>query len=439
MNRFMGKFTNIGKNQIYSANILRFQQRKFAVSLNEFSALKLLKNVGAPVLEAKVASTPRDAARFSQEMIKLSTTNRAVMKALVLSGGRGLGKFVNGLETGIKIVEKPAEAQEASKKMLGHRLVTKQTGVEGLMCSNLMIVPEIDYDQIIYTAFLIDRQSETGLTLLGCAEGGVTIEEIAKTKPEAIVKVAVTPDGSGLSTEIDSFLHQMNLKSDIADEMKTAIKQLFTCFKANDCTMAEINPVLIQSSLKKLYFADAKINVDESALFRQAEVSKLHKEQKSLYEASDKNQTEPQGDFNYVKLDGNIGCLVNGAGLAMGTMDLIASTGNKAANFLDVGGGSDLASISAAIDVLFSDPDVKVIFINIFGGIVNCKSVADSLVTILKQKSSRKANKIPIVARFAGNGSVEALSIVNNIKNIPLRIENDLNKALKLVENLASK
>lgn len=381
------------------------------------------------MLKSRIISSPSEAKPLTEEIIKFSNANKVMLKALVSSGGRGLGKFISGHGSGIAEVSSGQEAEEVSKKMIGFNLVTKQTQAEGIKCKHLLAVPKIRSSKSLYLAFLVDNTSPTGISVLGSEEGGVNIEDIAKNSPDKIIRISVKPDCEDIERVAKEMATKLNVKTEqIEKELTKSIINLFKTFKKYDCTLAEINPVFIDD-LDKISFVDSKISIDESALFRQQYVESLYRKQQIMY-GLEVPQKSP--NFNYVKLDGNIGCLVNGAGLAMATMDLISSSGNRPANFLDVGGGSDTKSISEAMGVLFDDINVKVIFVNIFGGIINCEDIANTLVQTLDTKD----RVVPIVARFSGNGSESADKAVSEgAKN--LHVENDLEKALELVGKLA--
>ncbi|MEN2496170.1 MAG: succinate--CoA ligase beta chain [Marteilia pararefringens] len=283
--------------------------RQHFSSLKEDSALELLKKYDSPVMEYYTIRKAEEAKIAATKIIDnpSNISGGGVIKALVASGGRALGKFKDGgCDSGIKMFKTAEEAEEIAQKMLGYRLVTKQTGPEGLLCEKLMLVPEIKHSKTIYAAFSIDRTSETGITLIGSAEGGINIEDTAKHNPGAIIKLPVNASGDDLDEKCGIFIERLTfLPNKSKQELSVALKKLFQAFKQSDCTLAEVNPIFLEDGSGRIIFGDSKVAVDSNAMFRQDFVQKL------LDESSTEGKKEQKESFNYVKLDGNIGCLGN--------------------------------------------------------------------------------------------------------------------------------
>eukprot|EP00980_Cylindrotheca_fusiformis_P010117 scaffold2249_cov86-Cylindrotheca_fusiformis.AAC.1 len=295
-----------------------------------------------------------------------------VIKSQILAGGRGLGTFTNGLQGGVHIIPTTKVADYATK-MLGGTLVTKQSGPNGKPVNTLLIAKKMSLVKEFYFSIVMDRISQ-GALIIASAEGGTSIEDLATSNPEKIIKVPIDLDEGIQSSDIDTILQGLGVNT--GDDKAAAaageqIKALYKLFVDNDCTMVEVNP-LAEDIDGNLIAADAKIGFDDNASFRQKDIFAM----RDMTQEDSREVAASQWDLNYIGLDGNIGCMVNGAGLAMATMDIISMKGGSPANFLDVGGSATTEQITAAFDIITADPHVKAILVNIFGGIMRCDVIA---------------------------------------------------------------
>lgn len=348
-----------------------------------------------------------------------------VVKSQILAGGRGLGTFKNGFKGGVHIV-KADQAEETARKMLGQTLVTKQTGPGGKPVGTLLIANKMDLTREMYFAILNDRGSAQ-VMMIGCGEGGTSIEELAEKFPEKIVKVAVDSRHGVTKEQALEMVKGLDVKG-VNDEVAAKqILALYELFVEKDCTMVEVNP-LAETRDGRLIAADAKLGFDDNAAFRQ----------KELFALRDTSQEDPREveagkyDLNYIGLDGNIGCMVNGAGLAMATMDIIKLHGGSPANFLDVGGAATEKQVLEAMNILTSDKQVKAILINIFGGIMKCDVIAQGIVNAAK----KVAMQVPLVVRLEGTNVDRGKQILqeSNVKVITADdLDDAADKAVKAV------
>ncbi|OBZ78957.1 Succinyl-CoA ligase [GDP-forming] subunit beta, hydrogenosomal, partial [Grifola frondosa] len=359
-------------------------QRRF-LSIHEYQSVKLLNSYGIPTPRSIPAHTAEEAA----EAAKTFGYNGCVIKAQVLAGGRGKGKFDNGFQGGVHLVKDPEQAKEYASKMIGAHLITKQTGAAGRICNSVMLAERRDASHEYYVAVLNDR-STGGPVLVASAQGGMNIEEVAAKDPNAIITTPIDFE-KGLTKSVALELAQkLGFKENAQNEAAGIFINLYKIFKDKDATQIEINP-LGETADGHVLCMDAKFGFDDNAEFRQKDIFALRdisQEEPSEVEAQKYN-------LNFIKLDGNIGCLVNGAGLAMATMDVLALHGGNPANFLDVGGGATPETVKKAFEILVSDPKVKSIFINIFGGIMRCDYIAEGVINAAKELSL----KIPWLAQ----------------------------------------
>jgi succinyl-CoA synthetase beta subunit len=324
---------------------------------------------------------------------------QVVVKAQILAGGRGLGTFTNGLQGGVHIVP-AAEAPALAGKMLGATLVTKQTGARGKPVNTLLVAHKMRFTKEMYFAILLDRKS-AGPMLIGCGEGGTSIEDLAERYPDKIIKIPVDIRQGLSDAQAAQMVAGLGVGTDAAAAAEQ-VKALYKLFVERDCTMVEVNP--LAETADAVWAADAKLGFDDNAAFRQ----------KELFAMRDESQEDPREvaaakfDLNYIGLDGNIGCMVNGAGLAMATMDIIKTHGGAPANFLDVGGNASEDQVVAAFKLLTSDPQVKAIMVNIFGGIMKCDVIASGIVNAAKQVGVR----VPLVVRLEGTNVEEGKRIL---------------------------
>jgi len=358
------------------------------LSLHEYQSLNIFQQFGVAIPKIAVAKTPQEAAQKAAEI----GGDEIVIKTQVLAGGRGLGHFKeNGFQGGVHIIP-TGEAADFADKMLGKTLVTKQTGATGKPCGVVMLAERFQIKTEKYFAILMDRGSG-GPIMIGSKTGGTSIEDIAAKDPSAIVKVPVDII-DGLSTaQASEMAQKMGFEGAQAASAAKSIESLYKVFMECDCTMVEINP-FAELTDGRVIVCDAKVGFDDNAEFRQ----------KQIHEQRDESQEDPQEveakkfDLNYIKLDGSVACMVNGAGLAMSTMDLLKLKGGSPANFLDVGGAANKETITAAFKIIQGDPDVKSILINIFGGIMRCDVIADGVVAAVKEVGLKK----PLIVRLVG-------------------------------------
>jgi len=350
------------------------------MKIHEYQAKALLAECGVPIPRGRVATTPVEAKAIAQEL-----GGTVVVKAQIHAGGRGKGG-------GVRLAKSPEQAEQEASRILGMMLRTHQTGAEGQRVKRVLVEEGMDIRQELYLSIVIDRKA--GLpVLMASSAGGMEIEEVARTRPEAIVKVHVDP-----ATGIQRF-HARKLGFGLGfhgDQVKAfadLITRLYGAFEQKDCSLAEINPLVVTVD-GRLLALDAKMNFDDNALFRHPEIQAL----RDLDEESPLEVEASSYSLNYIKLDGAVGCMVNGAGLAMATMDIIKLAGGEPANFLDVGGGASAEQIENAFRILISDPHVKAVLINIFGGILRCDRLAEGVIRAVK----RLDVTLPIVIRMEG-------------------------------------
>ncbi len=364
-----------------------------AMYLHEFQAKGLLRSYGVPVPDGGVASTASDALRVAKAL----KGEKWVIKAQVHAGGRGKAG-------GVKVVSVYGDVYDESTKMLGMKLVTKQTGEEGKIVRRILVEKATDIKQEIYLSFLVDRDSEQHM-IIASSEGGVEIEEVAKNNPTAIFKEHISPVLGMSQFTGRKLAKKIGLPSNLLNKFADVAEKLYQCFVHHDAMMLEINPLVVTGE-GEIVCLDAKMTVDDNALYRHPKIEEM----------KDYGELEPQEvrasifDLSYVSMDGNIGCMVNGAGLAMATMDIIKSFGGEPANFLDVGGGADVNKVREAFKIILTDPKVKVIFVNIFGGIVRCDLIAEGVL--------KAADEVPsdrhIVVRLDGTHVAEGRKILED-------------------------
>jgi succinyl-CoA synthetase beta subunit len=353
------------------------------MDIHEYQARELFQKGGLPVPPGKVASTPEEAETIAREL-----GGRVVVKAQVHSGGRGKAG-------GVKLADSPESAREHASRILGMT-------IRGLTVQKVLITPAEEIASEAYMAILVDRKSQAPI-LMASAAGGIDIEEVAVTNPEAIRKVRIDPRYGLLPHQaygIADFLYQ---DPDLVKQTTKVVTALYGVFLRNSCSLAEINPLIVTKS-GEVRAIDAKVSIDDSALFRLPDVE-LYRD----LSAEPPSETKARNaGLSFVKLDGNVGCCVNGAGLAMATMDLVKYYGGEPANFLDIGGSSNPDKVVAALEIITSDPNVRSILFNIFGGITRCDDVARGIVTAM----DRIQIELPIVIRLTGTNEKEALEIL---------------------------
>jgi succinyl-CoA synthetase beta subunit len=352
------------------------------MNIHEYQAKEILERYGIPIPSYAVVSSLEEV----QEAIKKFSLKEAILKIQVHAGGRGKGG-------GVKWAKSPEEILKTAKQLLKMRFVNNQTGSSGLPVHKLLISPPLPIQKEFYLGATIDRCLATGL-LIASAEGGMDIEEIAKTKPDKILYLPISLEGEIRNFHLWRLANFMGWDSpELKNQGMQITASLARAFVETDASLLEINP-LVETREKKLYAVDAKLTIDDNSLYRQKEIAALYDPTQYLLSEVDAKQH----DLSYIALEGNIGCMVNGAGLAMGTMDLIHRWGGKPANFLDVGGSASKEKIAAGFRIILEDPNVKTILVNIFGGIMNCAVLAEGIIAAMKQLSLT----LPIIVRMEG-------------------------------------
>ncbi|MDE1149547.1 MAG: ADP-forming succinate--CoA ligase subunit beta [Azospirillaceae bacterium] len=360
------------------------------MNIHEYQAKGLLKKYGVAVPRGGVAYTPEEAAKVAGDL----GGPVWVVKSQIHAGGRGAGRFKDNPEGkgGVRVVKSVDDVTSNAKEMLGHVLVTKQTGPEGKEVKRLYVEEGCDIKRELYLSLLLDRASSR-VTVMASTEGGMEIEEVAHSHPEKIVKVAIDPVSGLQGFHARQIAFGLKLEG---KQVNAAVKFLTAMYKAFvdlDASQVEINPLVVTGA-GDIIALDAKMNFDDNALYRHKDIEELRDE--SEEEASETEATKH--GLNYVKLDGNIGCMVNGAGLAMATMDIIKLYGGEPANFLDVGGGATRERVTTAFKLILSDPNVEGILVNIFGGIMRCDVIAEGVVAAAREVSLH----VPLVVRLEG-------------------------------------
>ncbi|KAK0706481.1 ATP-grasp domain-containing protein [Lasiosphaeria miniovina] len=403
-----------------SIRVPGFAQQRRALSIHEYLSADLLTRYGIDVPKGSVAHTAAEAEAVARSI----GTDDMVIKAQVLAGGRGKGSFDNGLKGGVRVIYSPTEAKMFADQMIGHKLVTKQTGAGGRLCNAVYIVERKFARREFYLAILMDRGSQ-GPVIVSSSQGGMDIEGVAKENPEAITTTYIDIN-VGVTDEVArSIATNLGFSEQCIEEAKDTIQKLYKIFLDKDATQIEINP-LSETSDHKVMCMDAKFGFDDNADFRQKEVF----EWRDTTQEDAEEVRAAQSGLNFIKLDGDIGCLVNGAGLAMATMDIIKLNGGQPANFLDVGGGATPAAIKEAFELITSDQKVTAIFVNIFGGIVRCDAIANGLIQTVKTLNL----KIPIIARLQGTNMEQAHQIINDSGLKIFSIDDLQNAAEKAVQ-----
>jgi succinyl-CoA synthetase beta subunit len=357
------------------------------MKIHEYQAKEILKKYGVPVPEGYVARSVPEAVEAAEKL----PTEVVVVKAQIHAGGRGKGG-------GVKIGRSPEDVRTLAQHILGMTLVTHQTGPEGRLVQRLLIEQGVEIEKEFYAGIVLDRSSAKNVVMVS-TEGGMEIEKVAEETPEKIVKVFVDPAAGFRDYEARQLAFALGLSGGAFKECVAFLKALYRAYEETDASLFEINPLVLTKS-QKMMALDAKVNFDDNALFRHPEYAAL----RDLAEEDPLEVEASKSNLNYIKLDGNVGCMVNGAGLAMATMDIIKLAGGEPANFLDVGGGANKDTVASGFRIILSDPHVKAILINIFGGIVRCDRVATGVV----EASKLVKPHVPIVVRLEGTNAEEA-------------------------------
>ena len=386
------------------------------MKVHEFQAKEILKAYGVAAPRGRVARTAGEAEEVARDL-----GGTVVVKAQIHAGGRGKGG-------GIKLAKDAEEAGRVAGEILGMNLVTHQTGPRGRRVRQVLVEEASDIETELYLGIVLDRSSAT-LTMIGSRAGGMEIETVAEKTPEKILKETVDP-GAGLQAfQARRLAFGLGLEGDLLRQGVRFVSALYEACAATDCSLAEINPMVVTRK-GRLLALDAKMNFDDNALYR-------HKEIRELRDKDEEDPLEVEAsvyDLNYIKLDGEVGCMVNGAGLAMATMDIVKLAGASPANFLDVGGSTNVARVRNAFRILMSDTDVKTVLINIFGGIVRCDRVAEGIVQALKETTVN----VPMVIRLQGTNAEEGARILEH-SNLEFHVARGLREAADKVAEQVSR
>ena len=385
------------------------------MNLHEYQGKELFGKYNLPVSKCIVIDDPENALKACRDI----GGSKWVVKAQVHAGGRGKSG-------GVVLVENPDDAREFAKKWLGKRLITYQTDSNGQLVNSILIEECTDIASELYLSAVIDRASKK-IVFIGSSEGGVNIEEVAKNTPDKIIYESIDPLTGAQPFQARKIAKVLGLDSQQTKQFTPMLLNLMKLFVEKDLALLEINPLVITSG-GKLHCLDAKINIDSNAIYRQPEIEEMH----------DSSQEDPReseaakNDLSYVSLDGNIGCMVNGAGLAMGTMDTIKFYGGNPANFLDVGGTATQERVAKAFKLILADPEVKVVLVNIFGGIVRCDLIAEGILAAIEEVGV----EIPVVVRLEGNNAEIGSQILLE-SGVKIESKNDLAEAAKKAVELS--
>jgi succinyl-CoA synthetase beta subunit len=379
------------------------------MNIHEYQGKGILKGFGVAIQEGIVADTPEKAVDAAKELQKATGTSWFVVKSQIHAGGRGKGKIVGTEQRGVALAKSVDDVKKISENILGNHLVTAQTSDKGKLVSKVLIAQDVYYPgatptKEFYISVLLNRQKGRNIIMYS-TEGGMNIEEVAEKTPHLIFKEEVDPKVGLQGFQCRKIAYNLGLEGDALKNMVKFVASLYKAYETIDASLFEINPVL-KTSDNKIIAVDAKVSLDNNALFR-------HPDYAAMRDESEEDPTEVEAgkhSLNYVKLDGNVGCMVNGAGLAMATMDIIKLAGGDPANFLDVGGTANAARVEQAFRIILRDEHVKAILVNIFGGIVRCDRVAQGIVDAYKNMGTIH---VPIIVRLQGTNAVEAKKIID--------------------------
>lgn len=392
------------------------------LNLHEYQSKQLMEKYAVRVQKGYVADTPEEVAKFASDLVN-ANAEELILKAQIHAGGRGKGHFDNGFKGGVKICagpERATEVAEFSKHMFGANLITKQTGPEGQLCQKVLVHEGISFDRELYFAILMDR-AHGGPVMVASKQGGMDIEEVAESNPEAIFTQPVDIREGIQPEQTERIAKILGFEGEAIADAQTQMTNLYNLFIGSDATQVEINP-LVQTKEGLVYCVDAKINFDDNAEFRQ----------KEIFAGRDFNMEDPrevvasQAGLNYIGLDGDIGCMVNGAGLAMATLDIIQMNGGTPANFLDVGGGATEEQVEKAFAIITGDKKVKALLVNIFGGIMKCDTIAQGIVNAARNLKL----EVPLIVRLEGTNVEQGIKILKE-SGLPIITAMNLDEAAK--------
>jgi len=388
------------------------------MNIHEYQAKQLFERFNVANPKGAPAETSEEAEKVAAGL----NTSHLVVKAQIHAGGRGKGTFTNGFKGGVKLCTTPAEARELAKKMLGQTLVTHQTGPTGKVVRKVLVAESVDIAREVYFAILMDRASEAPI-VVASTEGGVEIETVAEVHPEKIIREPVHPLLGLRPFQALKLGRQLDFRGDQLKAASKLFANLYNLFVSLDCSLVEINPLVVTKSGEVLAL-DAKFNFDDNALYRHKEVLEM----RDVYEEDPREFAASKFGLNYIGLEGNIACLVNGAGLAMATMDIIKYAGGAPANFLDVGGGASEQQVTEAFKILVADKNVKAILVNIFGGIIRCDVIAQGIINAVKAVSL----PVPLVVRLEGTNVALGKKLLEESK-LPIQPASELAEAARMV------
>jgi len=389
------------------------------MKIHEYQGKEILKSYGIPIQDGYVIDNIDDAQLTINKVQKKFDTEAVVVKAQIHAGGRGKGG-------GVKFSPSTESALENCNNMMGMNLITHQTGPEGQKVRKVYITEALDIKKEFYCAITLDRARNKDVFMVS-SEGGVEIEEVAKEMPEKIIKTWIDPLVGMKSFHAQKLALGLGLTGDAYKETVKVFIKMYKCYMGTDASIVEINPLILTTD-EKIVALDAKFNFDGNALFRHNDIAEL----RDLYEENPTEIEASKFNLNYIKLDGNVGCMVNGAGLAMATMDIIKLAGGDPANFLDVGGAASAETVKNGFKIILSDDHVKAILINIFGGIVRCDRVANGVIDAVEELGL----KVPVVVRLEGTNSQEAKKILSE-SGLDIISANDMKDAAKKVVDAA--
>tara|TARA_B100001245_G_scaffold61428_1_gene42505 strand:- start:1959 stop:3137 length:1179 start_codon:yes stop_codon:yes gene_type:complete len=389
------------------------------MKIHEYQGKEILKSYGIPIQDGYVIDNIEDAQLTINKVQKKFDTEAVVVKAQIHAGGRGKGG-------GVKFSPSTESALENSNNMMGMNLITHQTGPEGQKVRKVYITEALDIKKEFYCAITLDRARNKDVFMVS-SEGGVEIEEVAKEMPEKIIKTWIDPLVGMKSFHAQKLALGLGLTGEAYKQTVKVFIKMYNCYMGTDASIVEINPLILTTD-EKIVALDAKFNFDGNALFRHKDIAEL----RDVYEENPTEIEASKFNLNYIKLDGNVGCMVNGAGLAMATMDIIKLAGGDPANFLDVGGAASAETVKNGFKIILSDDHVKAILINIFGGIVRCDRVANGVIDAVEELGL----KVPVVVRLEGTNSQEAKKILSE-SGLDIIPANDMKDAAKKVVDAA--
>ncbi len=397
------------------------------MNIHEYQGKSILKNFGVRIQEGLVADTPEKAVEAAKELQAQTGTSWWVIKAQVHAGGRGKGG-------GVKLAKSLEEVRERASQIIGMQLITPQTSAEGKKVHQILVAQDVYYPgesetSEFYMSVLLNRTTGRNIIMYS-TEGGMDIEEVAEKTPHLIFKEEIDPKVGLQGFQTRKIAFNLGLSGEAFKEMTKFIASLYKAYEASDSALFEINPVL-KTSDNKILAVDAKVSLDENALFRHPDLAAMRDEREE-----DATEVEAgKSNLNYVKLDGNVGCMVNGAGLAMATMDIIKLAGGEPANFLDVGGTANATTVEAAFQIILKDPSVKAILVNIFGGIVRCDRVAQGIIDAYNNLGNIE---VPIIVRLQGTNAEQAKKLIDE-SGLKVYSAIELKEAAELVSKVLSK